>query len=1111
MEEFFYGALGLLACATPVAALVAFGIYIFRKPAKDPRVDELELEVLRLRGDLQLLAARVSRGVAAAELAPPAAQSAITAALARVAPRVEESVAAGSAAAAASETATAAATASEMAAATAMAAPTASETAPAFDTTTAPAFDTTTAPASALPSPSTELAADAPIAAPAKQVRATQSAADDWPSVVAEPSPGASASATPAASSAASSAAPPASPPPGAPPPSPAGVPPRGPFTPPPAAIEGGLERWIGVRGAAALGALILVLAGFYFFQYSIAHNLIGPVMRVVLGTLVGIAAIGLSEWPLRKRSPVLSNALAGAGIAILYITFWAAHGVFHLVHVSVAGGLFVLVTATCAMLAIRRDAISIAALGLLGGFATPIALSTGQDRPIPLFTYLLLLDIALLALARKKRWPSLAVGSLVATALYQLMWLFGRMDAERSWLGVAIVVVFGALFALFPVAAKQDGDKSREAKTATVVHIGAVLLPFLLALSFAGRASLGEQLWETAVLVVVLSIGAAFVGRRESAEWIGLGAVGGALGILALWALQHRLTLNTTWQLVGTLALVAAAHHVTVELGRGKALSTWLAAGAASLGGIALLALISTGLRTTEGATPLLRLLPYLVAFAVLAALSLRQASFEGRAVQHLALGLVLPIALAILDVTSSLVGGFPDGLATGFAVAASVALTAVAVVRRAPEARPYADHGAALAAVIALLAITPHSSSFAAWTYLAACALLATLTLLAAARRASGLAAIAGLVAAAIALGVRIGVVSRLAPLTLDLAVMAGLVLLFALWPLAAGPRYRARASGWRAAALPGLVLFLPMRVAWIRAFGDGYLGALAIGLAAVALGAALIARKYGPEDRSERRSSIVWLAAATATFVTLAIPLQLDNEWLTIGWALEAVALLALDRRLDHAGLKWLAMGLFAAVATRLLVNPYVLGYYTRGDLRIVNWIAYTYLVPSVCLLAGWWLLRTDELARRRVWERSLLPERAVLAPALAAAAFVAVFAWLNLTIIDWYASGPRLSIPMERMPARDLTMSIVWALYAIALLGVGLWRSTTGLRFASLGLLLVTCGKVFLYDLGHLRDLYRVAALVGLAFSLLFVSLVYSRLLFRRAAAESEGTP
>jgi uncharacterized membrane protein len=866
------------------------------------------------------------------------------------------------------------------------------------------------------------------------------------------------------------------------------------------------------VRGAAALGALVLVVAGFYFFQYSVTHGLIGPLMRVVMGTLVGLGAIGASEFVLRKRSPVLSNALAGAGIAILYIAFWAAHGLFHLVPTLVAGGLFALVTATCALLAIRRDALSIAVLGLLGGFATPIALSTGQDRPIPLFTYLLLLDVALLYLARKKRWPLLAAGSLAATGLYQLLWLFGRMDAPRTWLGVGIVIGFCAVFALFPlVAAPKDGEKAPDTLTARAVHVGAVLLPFFLALSFAGRAQLGGQLWETGVLVVVLSMGAAFVGRRDGAGWVGLGAGSGALGIVALWELNHRLTLGVTWQLVGVLVLVAAVHHIALELGRGKPLATWLTAAGVSLCGVALLAMTSAALDVTAGAPPLARLAPYVVGFALLSALAVRQAGFDGMAMLHVAIGFVLPIALAALDVTCNLSGGFPEGLPTGLVVTACVALTGVAVVRRRPGASAFADYAAALAAIIALFALTLHSSSFAAWAYLAACGLLAVLTLLAAARLASGLAAIAGLAAVTIAFAARTVVVPGRAPLQLDLFVMGGTVLVFALWPLAAGPRYRARASGWRAAALPGIALFLPMRVAWLRTFGDDYLGALAVALAVVALGAAFLARSHGPEDRDERRSSIVWLAAATATFVTLAIPLQLGNEWLTIGWAVEAVALLALDRRLDHAGLRWLSLALFAAVATRLLVNPYVLGYYTRGELRIVNWLAYTYLVPAACLLVGWWLLRTVEVQRRREWETALLPSWPVFAPTLAGAAFIAIFAWLNLAIIDWFASGPQLSIPTERMPARDLTMSIVWAIYALVLLGVGLWRGSTASRFASLGLLLITCVKVFLYDLGHLRDLYRVGALLGLAFSLLLVSLIYSRLLFRRAAEGNGGTP
>jgi hypothetical protein len=40
-----------------------------------------------------------------------------------------------------------------------------------------------------------------------------------------------------------------------------------------------------------------------------------------------------------------------------------------------------------------------------------------------------------------------------------------------------------------------------------------------------------------------------------------------------------------------------------------------------------------------------------------------------------------------------------------------------------------------------------------------------------------------------------------------------------------------------------------------------------------------------------------------------------------------------------------------------------------------------------------------------------------------------------------------------------------------------------RARIGLRWLSLGFLLVTIAKVFLYDLGELRDLYRVLSLVG----------------------------
>jgi uncharacterized membrane protein len=115
-------------------------------------------------------------------------------------------------------------------------------------------------------------------------------------------------------------------------------------------------------------------------------------------------------------------------------------------------------------------------------------------------------------------------------------------------------------------------------------------------------------------------------------------------------------------------------------------------------------------------------------------------------------------------------------------------------------------------------------------------------------------------------------------------------------------------------------------------------------------------------------------------------------------------------------------------------------------------------------------------------------------------------VVVFVWINLTIADWFATGQSLTLSFGDRPAQRLTVSIAWALYALILLGLGMARDSLGLRWLSLSFLLVTIGKVFLYDLGALRDLYRVASLVGLALSLIVVSLLYQRFVFRKTPGE-----
>ena len=113
---------------------------------------------------------------------------------------------------------------------------------------------------------------------------------------------------------------------------------------------------------------------------------------------------------------------------------------------------------------------------------------------------------------------------------------------------------------------------------------------------------------------------------------------------------------------------------------------------------------------------------------------------------------------------------------------------------------------------------------------------------------------------------------------------------------------------------------------------------------------------ARAFWSEKQPERLSALVWFSAVALGFLSVAIPLQLDKEWITIGWALEGLAVIALWKRLDHPGLKYFGLALLGAVTLRLVANPALLGYYERSGVRIFNWLLYTYLVPAGAMLGS-----------------------------------------------------------------------------------------------------------------------------------------------------------
>jgi uncharacterized membrane protein len=305
--------------------------------------------------------------------------------------------------------------------------------------------------------------------------------------------------------------------------------------------------------------------------------------------------------------------------------------------------------------------------------------------------------------------------------------------------------------------------------------------------------------------------------------------------------------------------------------------------------------------------------------------------------------------------------------------------------------------------------------------------------------------------------------------------------------------------------ATVLASVLYFFQARTS-INAGGYGsMIGALPVveaGLLALVLASLVRLERRGVERTPAEIARLALIAGASLGFVTLAIPLQLERNWITIGWALEAAALAWLYARIPHKGLLWFAFALSAVVFARLALNPEVLRYEPRGEFRIWNWYLYTYLVCAAALLVGGRILsRTDDLWRAELPRiSSLLPSGAV----------ILLFLLLNIEIADYFATGPTITFDFfSSALAQDLTYTLGWALIAVALLGAGIAAHSKPGRIAAIALLSFAMGKCAFHDLWRLGGLYRVGSLVGIAACALLITVALQKFVLASRPEPSEA--
>ncbi len=324
-------------------------------------------------------------------------------------------------------------------------------------------------------------------------------------------------------------------------------------------------------------------------------------------------------------------------------------------------------------------------------------------------------------------------------------------------------------------------------------------------------------------------------------------------------------------------------------------------------------------------------------------------------------------------------------------------------------------------------------------------------------------------------------------------QLALPAVFFACFAAYPLVLGRRVGTAIEPYRIAVLAGVPVFFFARRALLDGGFAPVIGALPVVQAIVMLVLLVrLLRLQTPAERQQTLGRLALVAGAALAFVTVAIPLQLEKEWLTLGWALEGAALAWLYTRIPHRGLLLATSGLLGVVFVRLALNPQVFEYASRSSVRIFNWYLYTYLIAAAaCFVAAKLLAGTDDKLLRSV---PSLPRVSSMLPVLGT---VLLFLLLNIEIADYYSTGPTLTFRFSATLAQDLTYTLGWGLFALGLLVVGIRGRIRLARMASIGLLLITVVKCFLHDLARLGGLYLVASFVGLAICLALVALALQR--------------
>jgi uncharacterized membrane protein len=348
---------------------------------------------------------------------------------------------------------------------------------------------------------------------------------------------------------------------------------------------------WIvGGNTLARIGVVLLFIGVGFLMKYAVEHVHVPMSVRLA-GIALGGVALLVVGWRLRVARRAYSMVLQGGGVGVLYLTVFGALRLHELVSPTAAFGLLVAISALSSWLAIKQDAISLAALAVVGGFLAPVLTSTRSGDHVMLFSYYALLNAGILGIAWFKAWRVLNLLGFAFTFFVGTLWGVMRYRPEDF----ATTEPFLILFFLFYVAIAVLYALRRSVEVRNYVDAGLVFGTPLVAAGLQSALvrdiEYGMAYSALAMSALYLVTGRFLYSRRRDdirllvESFLALGVVFATLAVPL--ALDARWT-SATWAIEGA-AIVWAGVRLSRGLVRFCGLVLQAGAGVAFLLGLSL------------------------------------------------------------------------------------------------------------------------------------------------------------------------------------------------------------------------------------------------------------------------------------------------------------------------------------------------------------------------------------------------------------------------------------------------------------------------------------------------------------------------------------------